>query len=147
MNERKLAPSIPMTEDNRNVEAKVTLHHYRFPKGKAHVSGEFAIVFVEVRKLLKGNIPDECYDRKNCICLRGRMPRLDEGMDFLFRGTLAFDPKWGYQYNVDLLTMDCNIESRENQKKFFSFILTEKQVETLFSAFEDPMELLKNEDI
>lgn len=147
MNERKLAPSIPMTEDNRNVEAKVTLHHYRFPKGKAHVSGEFAIVFVEVRKLLKGNIPDECYDRKNCICLRGKMPRLDEGMDFLFRGTLAFDPKWGYQYNVDLLTMDCNIESRDNQKKFFSFILTEKQVETLFSAFEDPMELLKNEDI
>ena len=118
-----VVPSKPIDRECKNITAKVVLHHYRYPKNKVHVSGEFAIVLCEIKEVLSGAIPDEAYDKKNCICLTGKMPRLEEGMDYFFQGTLVQDPKWGIQYNTILVRLAYNLDTEANQRKFFSFFV------------------------
>lgn len=142
-----VVPSKPIDRECKNITAKVVLHHYRYPKNKVHVSGEFAIVLCEIKEVLSGAIPDEAYDKKNCICLTGKMPRLEEDMDYFFQGTLVQDPKWGIQYNTTLVRLAYNLDTEANQRKFFSFFLTKGQVEALFAACPNPAELLAKKDI
>ena len=133
--------------EQRHLSAKVVLHHYRYPKTKAHVSGEYAIVLCEVKEVLSGAIPEEAFDRKNCICITGRMPRLEEGMDYFFQGILTNDDKWGLQYNSNVMRLAYNLDTEENQRKFFGFFLTERQIDLLFDAYDNPIDLLSSKNI
>ena len=144
---KKAAAPKPIDPKCRNVTAKVVLHHYRFPKTKAHVSGDFAIVLCEVKEVLSGEIPEEAFDAKNCICITGKMPRLDTGLDYFFQGTLVQDEKWGMQYNVTLVRLAYNLDTPENQRKFFGFFLSDYQMDKLFAAFPNPVALLEKKDI
>jgi len=73
--------SIP--SEQKHLSAKVVLHHYRYPKSKAPVPGEYAIVLCEIKEVLSGVVPEEAFDSKNCICITGKMPRMEEGMEAL----------------------------------------------------------------
>ena len=132
---------------SRNLTAKVILHHYRFPKTKVHNPGDYAIVLCEVKEVLAGTIPDDAYDQKNCICITGKIPRLEEGMDYFFQGTLVQDPKWGMQYNTTVMRLSYDLSTEEKQRKFFSFFLTDHQIDCLFAAHTNPVKLLEDKDI
>ena len=131
--------------EHKEVSARVKLHHYRFPSS-GHESGNFAIVFCTVLEVTEGEIPEDAMTGET-ICLYGSMPSLNEKGEYLFRGTLNVDPKWGYQYKVHFIGLSYDLTTEENQRKFFGFFLTERQIEMLFSAYPDPVSLLKNEDI
>ena len=128
------------------ITARVVLDHYRYPRGKAPVSGEFAIVFVRVEEVLSGTIPESAMDRGHCICVRGKMPRMEEGMNYFFQGSFVHDPKWGDQYAVKVLRLAYDLSTPERQRKFLQFFLTSIQVDALFEKFENPVQLLANKD-
>ena len=131
------------------ITAKVQLNNYRFPKNKAHVSGEFAIVLLKVTELQEGTIPESAYTSygDGTIIVNGTMPRLERGVDYVLQAKQVVDPKWGIQYKCESISMDYNLDNREDQEKFFSFFLTPHQIESLYSFYDDPIPLLKEGNI
>lgn len=131
------------------IVAKVQLHNYRYPKNKAHSSGEFAIVLLEIKEIIEGSVPSDAYTRygANTIIVTGNMPRLDYDIDYILQAKLVRDPKWGIQYNSENIRMDYNLDDPKDQRKFLSYFLSENQIDTLFESFDNPLEPLKNNDI
>ena len=134
------------------IVAKVQLHHYRHPRSKAPVSGDFAIVILSVNEVLEGTIPEELQNTNSLlkdytITVTGKMPRINEGEEYIFQGTLVNNKEWGYQYECESIRLDYNMSEKEDQIKFFSYFMTEKQIEALFAANPNPMLLLEQKNI
>ncbi len=131
------------------ITAKVQLNNYRFPKNKAHVSGEYAIVLLNVIEVTEGDIPSAAFTSygNHTIVVNGGMPRLEKGVDYVLQAKQVVDPKWGIQYKCENIRMDYNMDKREDQEKFFSFFLTEHQIESLYSFYDNPIPLLENNNI
>lgn len=136
-----------MQQDMNRITAKVQLHNYRFPRTRAHRSGEYAIVLLEVIKTLEGDLNVQAVNSNGCIIVTGIMPKLEPGVEYKFTGSLVFDKKWGYQYECENIVMNYNLTSIADQKKFLSFILTESQIDSLYQEYNNPIELLDAKNI
>lgn len=132
------------------ISAKVKLHNYRFPRS-GHKAGDWAIVVLDVVRVIEGTIPTEC-EIKNTpgkfqIISCGNFPKLDEKTEYLFFGTLVIDKTWGPQYKLESINLDYDLSREEDQKKFFSYFMTPKQIEALFKVHSDPITLLKDKNL
>ena len=137
---------------DRRIKAKVTLQGVLFPKN--HNPGEFAIARFNVVELIEGTLPDECLPQSDSlyvgdtgICAKGNMPTLKKDVEYIFQGNLVIDKKYGPRYDVEQLRLDYDLNSIADQRKFFSAFLTEKQVEALMAATDQPMKWLEDHDI
>ena len=132
------------------ITAKVQLHNYRFPRS-GHVSGDYAIVIFDIVRVIEGELPQECRLKgainQYQITAVGEMPRIKENVEYVFNGTLIVDKEWGPQYTVTDVRLDYDLSRADDQRKFFSYFMTDKQVEALFSATDSPLELLERKDI
>ena len=151
MTKKKLAkPILNETKQllNQLVSAKVTLHNYRYPKNKVHNSGEYAIVLLNVEEVLEGQLTVECFSAYDgSIVVTGNLPKIEYDMEYIFTGKLVFDPEWGPQYECLDIHLAYNMDNPEDQKKFFSFFMTDRQVELLFSKYDNPVDLLFQRNI
>lgn len=133
-----------------NISAKVKLHNYRFPRS-GHKSGDWAIVIFDVIRILEGEIPAECELKKTPgkyqIVACGNLPKLDDKTEYIFFGTLIIDREWGPQYKADDIHLDYDLSRPEDQKKFFSYFMSERQIEALFSCHANPVQLLKDKNL
>ncbi len=133
-----------------DVVAKVTLHNYRYPRTKVQ-SGEYAIVVLDVENVIEGEIPVELQKTNifgsTSIIASGKMPKLEEDKEYLFVGRLLIDPKWGPQYECLSIHLDYDMNSEEDQRKFFSYFLTEHQIEALFALDPNPVQFLEQKNI
>lgn len=138
-----------ITGPTDHVTLKVSLHNYRYPRDKVHVSGDFAIVLFHVVKEIDGVIDPNSYTQYgiNTIIVRGNMPRIDTDVEYVLDAKRDNDPKWGVQYVCENIRMDYNMENTEDQKKFLSYFLTDRQIESLFSSYPNPIKLLEQNDI
>lgn len=132
------------------ISAKVKLHNYRFPRS-GHVSGDFAIVVLDVIRVIEGAIPGECelkkFPGKYQIIASGRLPKLDEKSEYIFFGKLIIDKEWGPQYETEAIHLDYDLTREEDQRKFFSYFMTERQIDLLFEIHSNPLQLLKDKNI
>lgn len=143
--QEKYDPENPLV--GSRITVKVTLHNYRYPRKKAPVSGEFAIVIFDVKQIIKGTLDEGCYLFKDGIVGTGRMPRIEEGMEYFFTGTLVMNKDWGPQYECESIQLAYDMKNEEDQKKFFSFFMTEKQIDALFAASKNPIEWLEQKNL
>lgn len=67
--------------------------------------------------------------------------------DYIIMGEYENDEKWGWQFKIDGGYENVRLESQEDKKLFLEQILTERQVESLYSTFEDPFEYVKNGNV
>lgn len=112
------------------------------------------ILLVKLREIIEGEYPapeqfDQMVVDEEVVSLIGTMPRFVIGKTYVISVNLDKDPKWGWQltYQGSDLDFDISSENQEEQKKFFKFFLTDRQINILYSTFENPIELLKNKDI
>ena len=130
--------------------AKVKLHNYRFPKS-GHNSGDFAIVIFDVIRIVEGQIPLECELKgepgKFKITVTGKLPKIDEKSEYIFQGTLHIDREWGEQYEVESIRLDYDLTREEDQRKFFSYFMTDRQIDMLYADGNNPMEYLEQKNI
>lgn len=110
------------------------------------------IMVVKLREIIEGSASDhfcQMVADEEIISLIGTMPRFIIGKTYVISATLDKDPKWGLQltYQGSDLDFDISSENKEEQKKFFKFFLTERQIGILYDKFDNPIELLKNKDI
>lgn len=110
------------------------------------------IVLVKLHDILEGSADDsflDLVDRGEVISLLGTMPRFERGKTYTISVIAEKDQRWGWQlsYQGSNLDYDISSENVEEQKKFFKFFLTERQIGILYSKFDNPIELLKTKDI
>ena len=131
------------------ITATVQLNNYRFPKNRKPVPGESCIVLLKVKEVTEGEIPSNAYTSygENTIIVKGNMPYLDKDIDYILQAKQILDPKWGVQYRCENIRMNYDLDKKEDQVKFFSYFLTEKQIESLYSYYDDPIPLLKESNI
>ncbi len=126
-----------------------------WPKNlEEHYPGANAIVKIHVIKVLEG---EDTINVDEFVTLKGPMPRIEyyaakiedqkESTIYIVHASQVIDSVWGVQYDVINMRMDFPLESAEDQKKFLSRVLTEKQVESLFGLTDNPMKLLEDRDI
>lgn len=131
------------------ITAVVQLNNYRYPKGRNPQFGEMSIVLLRVKQLNDGTIPDEAYTSygEKTIIVKGVMPKLDKDIDYILQAKQVVDPKWGLQYQCENISMNYDLDKKEDQVKFFSYFLTDLQIELLYSLYDNPIPLLKERKI
>ena len=137
------------------LRARVKLSKVLYPK--KHDPGEFAIATFAVMEVLEGELPDECTDGLSSgdlfvgvdpeIKVKGNMPALSMDLEYIFQGTLAVDKRYGPGYSVEQLRLDYNMDSPEEQRKFFLAFLTERQVDALMAPGNEPLKWLEEHDV
>jgi exodeoxyribonuclease V alpha subunit len=123
------------------VKCKVKLNRKLFPRD-FHKSGEFAIMKFNIVEIIEGNSLLE----ENEI-FKGNMCEIEYGEIYTVTAEEIVDEKWGKQYQIKYIGQPAPLNSEEEQKIFLSRILTENQVEMLYSTFKNPMEIIRSRDI
>ncbi|MDC4245686.1 AAA family ATPase [Clostridium perfringens] len=130
-------------EDLNRVKCKVKLSKQLFPKGKIN-NGEYGILSVSVVEVLQGE-PD--ISKWGTITITGNMCEIEYNEIYTIIADEIIDDKYGKQYKLVYIGRDVKLDSIESQKIFFQKILTMKQVENLFNAFENPLKIIETEDV
>lgn len=134
----------------QTLEAIVFLNNYTYPRSKAK-SGEFAIVKMRVKEIISGEIPEELADRylegTLIITVSGNMPRFEIGMEYRLTGKLVINKKYGPQYECQAVRLNYNLDDLNDQKNFFSFFMSDRMINLLFSMYDDPIKILANKEI
>jgi exodeoxyribonuclease V alpha subunit len=86
-------------------------------------------------------------DKYNIFTIKGNVPDAEVGETFNLQAKEINDPNWGLQYTVMFMNSDVELSTQEDQKIFLSRICTPKQLDALYEAFENPLEVIKNEEI
>lgn len=131
------------------ITAIVQLNNYRYPRGRNPKPGEPSIVILQVKEIKDGEVPADAFTPygENTIIVKGMMPKLDRDIDYILQAQLTVDPKWGIQYKCENISMNFDLDKKEDQIKFFSYFLTDNQIESLYSMFDNPIPLLKTNNI
>ena len=130
--------------------AKVRLHNYRFPRSKIE-SGNYAIIVFDVISIVEGQLPIECEMPTSPGSYQfigvGNMPKIEPGSEYIFQGSLIIDKQWGPQYEVEAVRLNYDLDKEEDQRKFFSYFMTDRQVDLLFNECENPIDYLESKNI
>ena len=129
------------------IVVKVAPLRYRYPKKKADIiPGCYSVVAFEVRRILKGELPEN-FENKEIIGAGYNIPSLRTDASYVLTGELVKDAKWGYQYKIEEIHMDYDLSRPADQRKFFSFFLTESRIDQLFEVLDDPIKCLRDKNI
>lgn len=131
----------------KTITAKVKLHRYRYPENQVHVSGTYAIAVLELVELIEGEMTPECFNKKGYFILSGNMPKLDREVIYTLHAKLIFHKTYGYQYECENIVLGYDMSKKEDQEKFFSFFLTDRQINALFSMYSNPLEILDQKNV
>lgn len=67
--------------------------------------------------------------------------------DYTIKAREVDNPTRGLQYEVDMISEMVDLNNTQNQKRFLSSILTERQIEEIYKVFPNPISILKNEEV
>lgn len=130
-------------EEIKQIKCKVKLSKQLFPKSKIN-NGEYGILSVSIVEVLQGE-PD--ISKWGTITITGNMCEIEYNEIYTIVADEIIDDKYGKQYKLIYIGKTANLNTIEEQKIFLSKILTENQVESLFSTFKNPLEIIKSENI
>ena len=111
-----------------------------------HNGNDWGIYSVSVDKVKSGNPQTGKY--KNNITIKGNMPELQDGMQYKLVAKEVNDKRFGLQYEIKSIAslIQINEDDEVGKKKYLCKLFTEKQVEAMYEALDDPFEVLKNND-
>ena len=124
---------------SNSITAQVTVENVRY-----HKDG-FGIISVSVDKVKKGEVK---YDKQKLITVKGEMPEPLVGGTYNLTAEFSTHPKYGNQYNIISFynTIIFNENDDTGKKKFLASLFSPLQIEALYSALNDPYEVLKAND-
>jgi len=129
-------------ERQKLIKCRVTIDKIIFPKTKME-SGDWASFSCSVLQTIEGEPKLSSYGNIKC---RGHVPKLSLTDTYILIAKPEIDPKYGMQYQVVSINTEYPLETKEQQEAFLSKILSEKQINALFTDLEDPMRAIQSED-
>jgi exodeoxyribonuclease V alpha subunit len=134
------------TQGKTYTKMKVELIRLLWPSSPSeHEPGGFAIGAFRLLALESGPIPDGI-DTSD-FTMKGPMPNLSPKEACEATAEAVKDPKYGLQFKIVSIRTDYALTSKEDQVAFLRVCLTEKQIASLYSKYDDPLKLLEGRDI
>lgn len=127
------------------IEAKVTLNRVLFPKS-GHQDGDYSIASMYLEETIQGEVKvDKTW---NTITVVGNMPKLKTDTFYTLKAEKEYNDKYkSFQYKIKYIGIPMKADTKEGQRLFFEALLTEKQVEAIFEEFDNPLQVIIEEDI
>lgn len=119
-----------------------------FPRTKVK-SGDFAI-FTFTPENIIGEIDKRTKNPKyktDDITFKGRVPELDGGTRYKIIADLKQDAKYGWQYDIVSINSVVKLDTEKDVRAFLGYVFTENQINALYEAYPNPVEILENNDI
>ena len=122
-------------KEKNTIQVECTIQRIRYFKNG------WGIIVTSIDKVVKGDLLTDI----NSTIFKGDIPCVKEGEAYKISGTYEEDTKWGGQYKIDMITSNITLDDKdkESQKKFLLSIFTEKQVNNMYEALENPYMALK----
>jgi len=83
----------------------------------------------------------------NTFIIKGNMPEIQYGESYSIIATEIKDPTWGLQYNIVFINQCVELTSEVQQKIYLSKIMTEVQLNALYTHFNEPFNVIVNENV
>lgn len=119
-----------------------------FPRTKVK-SGDFAIFTFSPENVI-GEIDKRTKNpkyRTDDITFKGRVPELDGGTRYKIIADLKQDAKYGWQYDIVSINSVVKLDTEADVRKFLGYVFTENQINALYEAYPNPVEILERGDI
>ncbi len=130
------------------VKGTARLKRILFPKGVWSTKGGFTIASFEPINVEEGEL--EVNPQYGTFTIKGELPPLDMKAEYYF-SIEAGDrhPTFGLSYENIFMRQDVNLDTSDEKsvKNFLKIIMTDKQVKSLYEAFDNPMEIIEAKDI
>ena len=131
--------------NDNHIKLKVQLDKVFFPKSGIIIAGEWSSFSCKVNEVTEGEV--HCDKKYKTIKCRGKnVPSMEYEEEYILICKETYDKKYGYQYEVVTMGTNYDLTKFEDQKKFLSYILTNQQIDSLYSAMENPFKAIKEED-
>ena len=121
---------------------------------KADVSVEKVLFFKDNWGIISCSVDREIegkvqLGRYNNACFKGQMPELKQGQMCTVIADFVHDNRYGDQYNIVSIwdRIDFAETDDRGKKKYLASLFTEKQVNMMYDALDDPFMALKNHDM
>ena len=119
-----------------------------YPRTKVK-SGDFAIFTFSPENII-GEIDKRTKNTKyktDDITFKGRVPELDGGTRYKITADLKQDAKYGWQYDIVSINSVVKLDTEADVRKFLGYVFTENQINALYEAYPNPVEVLERGDI
>lgn len=127
--------------DIKKIKATIRIKGVRY----YNESNNFGIITAEVLEC------DSVYetDRNNLLVVKGIMPYPKEGGEYILNAKEIYDNKWGYQYEaINMCTsITLDPEDKQGQRVYMETLFSDKQIDAMNEALENPYEVLLNKDV
>lgn len=133
---------------NNIVKGTARLKRILFPKNVYSTSGGFTIASFEPINVEEGEL--EVNPSFGTFTIKGELPPLRDKTEYYF--TIEEGerhPQFGLSYENIFMRQDVHLDpsNKKSVRNFLKIIMTDKQVDALFDAFEDPMKVIEARDI
>jgi len=135
---------LEQNQDDIMIKCKCRLSKQMFPKNKIIGNGDFGIISVTILDTLQG---EPRINKWGTITLTGCMCEINDDEIYVIIGKEVENERFGIQYKIIFMCIDIKLNNKEDQYKFLEKILPEKQCIELFKTFENPIEVLEDNDI
>lgn len=130
------------------VKGVAKLKKILYPKGVRETGGGWTIASFKPVDIEEGNI--ETHRDFGTFSVKGDMPPLKEGSEYYFvieEGERH--PTFGLSYDTAFMRQNVNLDENDEKsvRDFMEIILTKRQVDALYEAFENPIQVIEAKDI
>nr|DAG12114.1 MAG TPA: ATP dependent DNA helicase [Caudoviricetes sp.] len=123
--------------ENKTVEMVVVSNRVMFDKDN------FQIIACKLKSYNDKFDKPKLHEIYKTITIKGSLPVFEKDVEYKVKAKEEYDPKYkSYSYNVISYHEYIDMTLKENQMKFFSRILTERQLYSLFKTFDDLIQVL-----
>lgn len=150
--------------EQREFTCTVEFNKQFYPKDKNLEDGDWGIVTVNVCEVevngkmmkyseldLEGEHEDyalHIHEIYRTITIKGELCAMKKGMKYKVVLKEEYDKKYGrWSYNVLYIQEQYSFDTVEDQRTFLRSVITEKQVNSIFEMYDNPVELLEKEDV
>lgn len=119
-----------------------------YPKSPAILGTEgntWGITGWTVESTIEGSVETNKYGN---VSVKGNFYSvLDDKIPYKIMAKRIVDPNYGTQYEVIYLMENQDMSILSNQKAFLKTILTDRQIEELYKVYDNPLEIIANQDV
>ncbi len=128
------------------IKCRIKIARQFFPKNNQKINnGEFAILSAYVIETLEGE--PKIDNKWNTITITGNVCEINPKETYTLIAKEINNERFGVQYQIVFIGKIYDLTDEYKQRIFLSKIITEKQVESLYLTYKNPIEVLDNGDI
>lgn len=135
---------------NTTIRCRVKINKVFFPKNEEDfTNGGWCALSCEILNLFEGEIQQNhrYINQKQYINVSGYyFGVLDLSVEYNLNASYFYDEKYGHKYIINTMQKAISLIDPFEQRQFLEMILTESQVNLLYTSLENPFEVIKQGD-